>query len=51
MYITKGENVEEILEIPYIQGKFISPGNYYPEMTYFKQLYDAVENHTLIKEK
>ena len=51
VYITKSENIEEILEIPYIQSEFISPGNYYPEMTYFKQLYDAVENHTLIKEK
>lgn len=42
--ITKSENIEEILEIPYIQGDCISPGTYFPEMTYFKQLYDAVEN-------
>lgn len=44
MTITNSEETEEVLEIPYIQGDCISPGAYFPEMTYFKQLYDAVEN-------
>lgn len=42
--LTKSENLEEIIEIPYIQGACINPGTYFSEMTYFKQLYDAVEN-------
>jgi cellulose biosynthesis protein BcsQ len=42
--IAKVESVEEMLEIPYIQGDCTSPGAYFPEMTYFKKLYDTVEN-------
>jgi cellulose biosynthesis protein BcsQ len=42
--IAKVESVEEMLEIPYIQGECTSPGAYFPEMTYFKKLYDTVEN-------
>jgi cellulose biosynthesis protein BcsQ len=40
----KPEDYKELLEIPYIKGACIGQGAYFPEMTYFKQLYDAVEN-------
>ena len=33
-----------LLEIPYIKGACISSGAYFPEMIYFKHLYDNVEN-------
>lgn len=42
--IAKSEYIEEILEIPFIQGAGISIGAYFPEMTYFKKLYDVIEN-------
>ena len=42
--INKSEYIDEMIEIPYIQGTYISSGAYFPEMTYFKQLYDTVEN-------
>lgn len=47
---SKSDSLEDILEIPYIQGDCISPGAYFPEMIYFKQLYDAVENSYSNKE-
>jgi cellulose biosynthesis protein BcsQ len=40
----KSENSIVTLEIPYMQSNPINLGAYFPEMTYFNQLYDAVEN-------
>jgi hypothetical protein len=42
--LTKSENSEVTLEIPYMQSNPINSGAYFPEMAYFNQLYDAVEN-------
>lgn len=45
----KVEKIDEyedknVLEIPLIKGNYSNQGLYFPEMTYFKQLHDAVEN-------
>jgi cellulose biosynthesis protein BcsQ len=40
----EAKDCKALLEIPYIKGACISQGAYFPEMTYFKQLYDTVEN-------
>lgn len=37
------------LEIPYISNPNLNQGAYYPEMSYFKQLYDRLENFLSMK--
>jgi hypothetical protein len=42
--LTESEYIEGLLAIPFIQDEAIGSGAYFPEMTYFKKIYDAVEN-------
>jgi hypothetical protein len=42
--ITKSEYAEGVLEIPFMKDEAIGAGAYFPEMTYYKKLYDAVGN-------
>jgi cellulose biosynthesis protein BcsQ len=42
--LMESEYIEGLLAIPFIQDEAIGSGAYFPEMTYFKKIYDAVEN-------
>lgn len=49
MKFDEGNHSSGQLEIPYINNLNLNQGGYYPEMSYFKQLYDRLENFLSMK--